>query len=377
MSNYHEDTKNHDIEKIRTITSNMPPYISQYIRSIQFRTTSKTRLEYVRDIRNFFEYLIMENTSASLKDISLEMLNNITKNNIEEYLDYLQHYEKNGKEYKNDTVSIKRKLIALRRFFGYLFTNDMISANVIDKIDIPKVRDKEIIRMNRDEMDDFLNQVEYGNFKSSRQNAYHEKQKVRDLAITTLLLSTGIRVSECVGLNLEDVNMRESSLRIIRKGGKEATVYFSDEAAAYLQEYIEERSLLELENENALFLSSRKQRISVRTIETLVKKYAIGHCGTGKSSTMDAIKWGLTGKITKEDIRYDSPEASIKIIFDDGTSIMRTQSAIIKSDCVHQRAAQVRGCLKVQKCQPVQFIVCSISSHMEKEEKHTRMQTIQ
>ena len=91
MSNYHEDTKNHDIEKIRTITSNMPPYISQYIRSIQFRTTSKTRLEYVRDIRNFFEYLIMENTSASLKDISLEMLNNITKNNIEEYLDYLQH----------------------------------------------------------------------------------------------------------------------------------------------------------------------------------------------------------------------------------------------------------------------------------------------
>jgi len=275
MSNYHEDTKNHDIEKIRTITSNMPPYISQYIRSIQFRTTSKTRLEYVIDIRNFFEYLIMENTSASLKDISLEMLNNITKNNIEEYLDYLQHYEKNGKEYKNDTVSIKRKLIALRRFFGYLFTNDMISANVIDKIDIPKVRDKEIIRMNRDEMDDFLNQVEYGNFKSSRQNAYHEKQKVRDLAITTLLLSTGIRVSECVGLNLEDVNMRESSLRIIRKGGKEATVYFSDEAAAYLQEYIEERSLLELENENALFLSSRKQRISVRTIETLVKKYAI------------------------------------------------------------------------------------------------------
>lgn len=85
--------------------------------------------------------------------------------------------KKMEKEYKNDTVSIKRKLIALRRFFGYLFTNDMISANVIDKIDIPKVRDKEIIRMNRDEMDDFLNQVEYGNFKSSRQNAYHEKQK--------------------------------------------------------------------------------------------------------------------------------------------------------------------------------------------------------
>ena len=66
------------------------------------------------------------------------------------------------------------------------------------------------------------------------------------------------------------------------------------------------------------------------TTETLLPdkiNVLLGHCGTGKSSTMDAIKWGLTGKITKEDIRYDSPEASIKIIFDDGTSIMRTQSA--------------------------------------------------
>lgn len=66
------------------------------------------------------------------------------------------------------------------------------------------------------------------------------------------------------------------------------------------------------------------------TTETLLPdkiNVLLGHCGTGKSSTMDAIKWGLTGKITKEDIRYDSPEASIKIIFDDETSIMRTQSA--------------------------------------------------
>lgn len=116
MSNYHEDTKNHDIEKIRTITSNMPSYISQYIRSIQFRTTPKTRLEYVRDIRNFFEYLIMEDPSASLKDVSLEMLNNITKNNIEEYLDYLQHYEKNGKESgygreRNELDMLKRNVL--------------------------------------------------------------------------------------------------------------------------------------------------------------------------------------------------------------------------------------------------------------------------
>lgn len=273
MSNYHEERKNHDIEMIRIITDDMPAFVKEYVRSIQFRTTAKTRLEYVKDIRNFFEYI--SDANCSVKNITLNMLDALTKNNIEEYMDYLQHYEKNGKEYTNNEVSIKRKLSALRNFFGYLFTSEMISSNVVDRVAMPKLRDKEIIRMNHEEMNDFLNKVEFGNFNSSQQTKYHVKQKTRDLAITTLLLSTGMRVSELVGLNINDVNMKESSLSIIRKGGKEATVFFSDEAAAYLQEYMEERRMIKVDNETALFLSSRKQRISIRTVETLIKKYAI------------------------------------------------------------------------------------------------------
>ena len=276
---YHEEKKQEAIEETRRICSQLPNYVSFYIRSIQFNTTPKTRLEYVKDIRNFFEYIVDTTIIPgviSVKDITLENLEKLDKIFFEKYLDYLQKYEKDGKIYKNETVSIKRKLSALRSFWAYLFVNEMISFNIIDRVSIPKLREKEIIRMDKKETTDFLNAVEYGNTMTAKQTQYHEKQKVRDMAIVTLILSSGIRVSECVGLNIDDVDFRNSSLRIMRKGGKEAIVYFSDEASGYLMEYVEERKLIITNeaSEKALFLSSRKQRISIRSVEVLVKKYA-------------------------------------------------------------------------------------------------------
>ena len=95
------------------------------------------------------------------------------------------------------------------------------------------------------------------------------------------MLGTGIRVSECVGLNLSDVDIKEQGIHIHRKGGKEATVYFSDEVAQYLERYLEERRTLcpiergtGTQDEPALFLSLRKKRLTVRSVEYLVKKYA-------------------------------------------------------------------------------------------------------
>ena len=277
--NYHEAMKQKDIETTRILCSSLPEYVSVYVRSIQFTTTAKTRLEYVKDIMNFFEYIVgccTDETIRNIKDIKLSYLERLDKLFFEEYLDYLQHYEKNGQIYTNGETSIKRKLSALRNFFSYLFKNEYISTNMIERVNMPKLRGKEIIRMDAEETEEFVNQVEYGNSLTKKQAEYHDKQKIRDMAIITLILSTGIRVSECVGLDLTDINFKNSSLRIIRKGGKEAIVYFSDEASAYLMEYVEERNLIETDekSKNALFLSSRKQRISVRTVEVLVKKYA-------------------------------------------------------------------------------------------------------
>ena len=130
--------------------------------------------------------------------------------------------------------------------------------------------------MEPNEVAQFLDNVEYGNKLSDHQQKYHEKNKVRDLALLTLMLGTGIRVSECVGLDINDVDFDYDRIKIVRKGGYEAYVYFGEEAREALIDYLDERkNIVPYEgHENALFLSSQKKRISVRSVENMVKKYA-------------------------------------------------------------------------------------------------------
>ena len=279
---YHEQINKHDIEATRQLCDGLPKYVSKYLKSKQHTTTPKTRLEYAKDIKNFLDYVLDSygpkgtTTLSTVMDITCEVLNDLDKDFFDDYLDYLQMYDKDGKTYTNNRVSIKRKLSALRNFFSYLHKDGYISSETINRVEMPKIKEKEIIRMDSHETNNFVNAVEYGDNLTTKQAEYHEKQKVRDMAIIMLILSTGIRVSECVGLDLDDVDFRNSKLKITRKGGKESSVYFSDEASGYLMEYVEERKTIEAGagSEKALFLSSRRQRISVRSIEVLVKKYA-------------------------------------------------------------------------------------------------------
>jgi site-specific recombinase XerD len=105
---------------------------------------------------------------------------------------------------------------------------------------------------------------------------YHQRTKVRDLAILTLLLGTGIRVSECVGLDLDDVDFKNNGIKVHRKGGAEVMVYFGDEVMEALEQYMVERNgTTPVDGHtNALFLSLQNKRISVRAVENLVKKYS-------------------------------------------------------------------------------------------------------
>ena len=130
--------------------------------------------------------------------------------------------------------------------------------------------------MNEEEVVDFLDEVESGNHLTKHQQAFHKKTKVRDLAITTLLLGTGIRVSECVGIDITDVDFMNDRINIVRKGGYESFVYYGEEVRQALLDYMEEREEITPEegHENAFFLSNRRQRMSVRNVEILVKKYA-------------------------------------------------------------------------------------------------------
>lgn len=276
---YHQEEEIHNIVLMRNILSEMPKYVSTYFRAIEYTKAPRTRLGYARDLKVFFDFLCDTNPSLKGKhpsDISLEILNQLESEDIEEYMDYLKLYEKDGKEYTNNERALKRKLASLRGFFKYMHKNKKIDSNPTLLVDMPQIHEKAIVRMDANEVAQFLDNVEYGNKLSQHQQLYHEKSKTRDLALLTLMLGTGIRVSECVGLDCKDIDFDYDRIKIVRKGGYEAYVYFGQEAREALLEYLEERNkVVTVEgHEDALFLSSHRKRISVRSVEKMVKKYA-------------------------------------------------------------------------------------------------------
>ena len=276
---YHENEAIHNVTLMRNILSTLPQYVSNYFRAIEYSKAPRTRLGYARDIKTFFEFLKSTNSSLAdkeLKDISIDIINQLESEDIEEYMDYLKVYEKDGEMHTNNERALKRKLIALRGLFSYLYKNKKIKSNPAAIVDTPQIHEKAIVRMEQSEVIDFLNNVEYGTNLTEKEQKYHEKNKLRDLALLTLMLGTGIRVSECVGLDINDIDFNNDRIKIVRKGGYESYVYFGNEVKIALLNYLEQRNeILTVEgHENALFLSSHRKRISVRSVELMVKKYA-------------------------------------------------------------------------------------------------------
>jgi len=276
---YQEQNNIENQKKLREVLSELPSFTLSFFRGIEPRTSSRTRLGYGYDLRIFFEFLQQYNPAIGkmkLRDIPMDILDQIKALDIEEYLEYLKLYEKDGKTYTNTERGIARKLASLKTFYNYYFKKELIVTNPAALVSAPKLHDKTIIRLDIDEVARLLDNVESGEQLTGKQLAYHEKTKVRDLALLTLFLGTGIRVSECVGLNIDDIDLKNNGIKIIRKGGNEVIVYFGDEVLEALLPYLEERKQIEAlpGHTNALFLSMQRKRMSVRSVENLVKKYA-------------------------------------------------------------------------------------------------------
>lgn len=279
---YREQEKIDNTIKIREFLKEFPPYVTTYFRAKEPTTSDKTRLSYAYDLRVFLKFLKKKNPSLqkkSLREISLQDLESLTPVDFEEFQDYLKAYETEEHRIEtNSRTGIARKLSCLRSFYDYLCKREMISANPVRQIDMPKIKDKAIIQLDPDEIANLLDHIEhYGDGLSGVRLYHYQKQKYRDIAIVTLLLGTGIRVSECVGLNLTDVDFKNNGIRILRKGGNEMIVYFGSEVHAALIDYLElsRNGIIPLSgHENALFLSGQKKRISVDAVEKLVKKYS-------------------------------------------------------------------------------------------------------
>lgn len=277
---YYEEKNIENVKKLRELEKELPPYATTFFRGIEPHTASRTRIAYAIDLKVFFEYICSSNPlykEKTPRELDFDVLTKLQASDIEEYLEYLKYYvDANGKEITNSESGIKRKLSSLRSFYKYFHTHQIIDTNPTMQVRMPKLHQKNIIRMDANEVVEFLDTVESGNKLTKTQSVFHQKTKVRDLALTTLLLGTGIRVSECVGLNIKDVDFNNDRINIVRKGGSESFVYFGEEVREALLDYMSEREkMIPLEgHENALFLSSRMQRISVRNVEVLVKKYA-------------------------------------------------------------------------------------------------------
>lgn len=276
---YHEKVNNKNELHLRELMAELPRFCRQFFIGIESTTASRTRIAYAYDLGIFFTYLHDTNpvyAKLEIQDFPLEMLDEITPMDIEEYLMYLKYYVKDGVEHSNDESSLKRKLSSLKSFYNYFYRNQLIQQNPASIVKIPKLHEKNIVRLDVDEVAILLDEVESGEKLTKRQQAFHEKTKVRDLAILTLMLGTGIRVSECIGLDIDDVDFKNNGIKIHRKGGQEVVVYFGDEVRDALMDYMKEREhTIACEGHtNALFLSLQNKRLSVRSVENLVKKYA-------------------------------------------------------------------------------------------------------
>ncbi len=282
LKTYHEQAYIDNTLRLREILKSLPDFARDYFRAVEPKTSARTRISYAYDIRVFFHFL-MENNPAyknyTMNMFTLQDLERIEPVDIEEYQEYLKVYlNPEDKQMTNTEKGLSRKMSALRSFYAYFFKRQVIKKNPTLLVDMPKLHEKAIIRLDTDEVASLLDYIEHGGDElTGQRKVYYEKTKNRDLAIITLLLGTGIRVSECVGLDIQDIDFKNNGIKVTRKGGNEMVVYFGEEVADALKMYLytSRKSAAPLPgHENALFLSTQRRRMGVQAVENMVKKYS-------------------------------------------------------------------------------------------------------
>ena len=280
MSTYFTERNIKTNKKIKEMQKNLPECCNDFLLGIENSTSSLSRLGYCYDMATFLEYLCKESPrfyGKNIKNFTYEDINKVTDVDLEHYLSFLNSFEgKDGKIYSNSEKTKARKFACIRAMFKFFFRKNKINSNVTEKVNPPKIHEKEIVRLEIDEVANLLDSVESGEKLTKQQLYFHEHTQKRDVAILTLFLGTGIRISELVGLDVDDIDLDQNAFTITRKGGNRVILYFSEEVKKALNDYIEEREKNYLidKDEKALFISLRNRRITVRSVEMMVKKYS-------------------------------------------------------------------------------------------------------
>lgn len=268
-------------EKI--VDNELPYFCNDFFNGIDTQTTYLTKLNYAMDIAIFFYFLKTKHAYFKSKDTStlnVEDLNEVTSTDIEYFLRFLSFYKYKDKFRRNGDRSKARKLSSVRSLLDYFYKNNRINENVASKVKNPKIRTKNIVKLDVDEVNELLDSIENENvFDSNFQNAYNKNTQLRDYTIIAFMLNTGIRISECVSLNINDINLKDNSFVVTRKGGNQSKLYFSDEFRNDLETYLVYRydivgsKDIAEKDRDALFISLQNKRLSVRAIQNIVKKF--------------------------------------------------------------------------------------------------------
>ena len=290
---YHTQASFKTNERLKTLQRELPALCTDYFRAVSQTTSALTRLAYAYDLRLFFQYLTAElvsfaNSSPSL--MQADDLAHITARDIAGFQEYLQQYAReehsaNRRQPDDDSSpiliqnhesGIMRKLSCVRSLFDYLFKQEVIPANVAAMITLPKRHTKPILYLDPQEVGKLMDTVLTGSGLSERQQKLLLHTRLRDVAILMLFLGTGIRVSELVGIDIDDLDLVGSAFAVTRKGGNQTILYYPDAVKEVLESYLALREKTEAlpGHEHALFLSLQRRRITDRAVENLVKKYA-------------------------------------------------------------------------------------------------------
>lgn len=246
-------------EQLNIVLTNLPPFCHAFFLGIEQITSPLTRLGYARDLEIFFNYLITETEKFhkyKISDFEKNDLNQITIDDLELYMSFLTHYKKNNRSHLNSERGKMRKMASLRSFFKYFYRRGDLKENIMTKIDLPKIHEKSIIRLSDDEVAKMITIAE---------------KNPRDKMIISLFLLSGIRVSELVGLDYQDIDLANKTFLVTRKGGKQTILHMGQQLHDKFVDYFAE---YEKWTPNTPLFTKCGHRLSVRAVENIVKKYA-------------------------------------------------------------------------------------------------------
>ena len=285
MSEYREKQKKLYKEKIDELVEKMPPSIYRYVVGVEGTVSQHTLCEYLYCDYVFLQYLHEHQyPGVAVKDLTYGHLDRLSFDDFDDFLHVI--YNRNLNDMKPEKAGRTRNhyLSALRSWFGFLFDRDKITRNVLVKIKASKIPDKEfVVKLDGGQEDRLLGQVESGSALTKQQNAYRARypfMEIRDRMIITLLLRTGLRVSELVALDEDHFVFSEHCFSVQRKRDKPDIVMLDDDTEAMLREYLAEKKALPFEKDKkAVFITLvgryKGHRITVGAVQRMVKKYAV------------------------------------------------------------------------------------------------------